>query len=467
MFLPMGKEIKSDADHPTLCLYPFVQISTVPSGFVRPCCYYSKPLGQAGSAAKANVVRDSLKSIWNSPDMSNIRVAMLNGQPLKGCAQCYREDQVGTTSLRQRSFKEWGSHPGVQNALSEARSHAGQITEPIRYLELKPGNLCNLKCRMCSQYDSSQIASELSELAKKHGVPHLVQQSRLMDNYRIEADFDISLMPDWTGLDSFWSEAESLLPHLETVSIAGGEPMILQNVTRFLDRAVKTGHSKHMKVFLASNFTHFKDDFFDVASHFELFEFIASIDGFGETQEYIRFPSKWSVIAKNFRKAKARSVPNRLKVLTNITLQILNVLTVTELLDWIDGLEAEGPAFLQHPYFLNILSHPSYLAIQNLPMKARSIAIDRIESYRTRSLIIKKFPEMSERLDLIVEVLRAPPPSDYAARLREFVKTQSVLDEHRQQSLQQFNPELFQIIQAELSDLFQSDWTQIAQEVSL
>lgn len=416
---------------------------------------------------KANVARDSLKSVWESEDLAAVRRDMMAGRRLVGCSQCYREDRVGTTSLRQRSFKEWGEHPGVRAAVKEARENNGFTTAPIRYFELKPGNLCNLKCRMCNQFDSSKVAAEMRELAEKYKVPGLLTQSRLLDTHHIEADFDISQMPDWSKLDGFWDEADALLPHLETLSIAGGEPMLLQNVTRFLNRAVETGHSKHMKVFLASNFTHFKDDFFDIAGQFELFEFIASVDGFGATQEYIRFPSQWPVIAENFKKAKAKMVPNRLKALTNVTLQILNVMTITELLDWIDELEIDEPHFHQHPYFLNILSHPSYLAIQNLPPKAREIALERFQAFRSRSRILRKFPEMGERFDLISEILKSPPAGDYEIRLREFVKTQSVLDEHRLQSLAQFNPELYGIIQDELKERFGSDWNGVAREASL
>ncbi len=464
-----------EAENKSLCLYPFVQLSTIPSGFVRPCCYYTRflvtenpdPVTGKMDWRKVNVARDSMKSIWESENLAHIRREMIAGNLLPGCNQCYREDRVGTTSLRQRSFKEWGDHPGVQDALKEAKEKKGYTTAPVRYFELKPGNLCNLKCRICNQFDSSKVASEMRELSEKYQVPHLLTQSRLLDKTRIEADFDISQMPDWSKLDAFWEEADTLLPHLETLSIAGGEPMLLHNVTRFLNRAVETGHSKHMKVFLASNFTHFKDGFFDIAGQFELFEFIASVDGYGSTQEYIRYPSEWSVIAENFKKAKAKMVPNRLKALTNITLQILNVMTITELLDWLDELEIDEPHFHQHPYFLNLLSHPSYLAIQNLPPKARVIALERLESYRQRSRILKKFPEMNERIDLITEVLKAPPGADYETRLREFVKTQNVLDEHRSQSLAQFNPELFRIVQDELKDRFQSDWESVAREASL
>lgn len=448
----------------SLCLYPFVQISTIPSGYVRPCCYYTKFLSDG---AKFNVARDPLKKIWNSEDMAAIRRKMLAGEKLPGCNQCYREDQVGTTSLRQRSFKEWGSHPGVQEAMVEAQANNGHIAQPVRYLELKPGNLCNLKCRMCNQFDSSKVAGEMRELATKYGVPHLLTQPRLLDEARIEIDFDISRMPDWSKLGEFWDEAEGLLPNLEVISIAGGEPMLLDNVERFLKRAVATGDSRHIKVFLASNFTHFKDDFFEIAGNFELFEFIASVDGFGATQEYIRYPAKWPVIAENFRKAKSRMVDGRLKALTNITLQMLNVLTVTELLDWLDELDKEAPHFHQHPYFLNILSHPNYLAIQNLPPKARLLAIERFEAYRSRSGILRKFPEMNERLDLIVEVLKAPLAADYELRLKEFVRTQSVLDEHRGQSLKTFSPELFAIVEEELKEKFDRDWETAAAEVAL
>ncbi len=414
-----------------------------------------------------NVNRNSLASVWNSPEMRRIRTEMLAGRKLIGCNQCYQEDRVGATSLRLRSFKEWGHHLGVKNALAESSTENGFITEPVRYLELKPGNLCNLKCRMCNQYDSSKVVSEMRELATKYKVPHLLTQARLLDEQLVEADFDISRMPDWSKLDSFWLEAESLLPHLETVSLAGGEPMLLENVSRFLNRAVETGHSRHMKIFLASNFIHFKDNFFEIASNFELFEFIASVDGYGATQEYIRFPSQWSVVDANFRKAKQRMVPNRLKALTNVTLQMLNVMKFTELLDWHDQLELIDPPYHQHPYFLNILTNPSYLSIENLPPKARTIAIERIEAYRARSVILKKFPEMNERLDLIVSTLSQPPRGDFEDRLREFVKVQAVLDEHRGQDFKSFDPLLFSIIQEELKTSFATDWDTVVREVPL
>ncbi len=456
---------EADPSNKSMCLYPFVQLSTIPSGYVRPCCYYTEFLSDGEK--NFNVARNSLKSVWNSKDLTDIRQQMLEGAPLKGCRQCYREDLVGATSLRQRSFKEWGDHAGVQAAVEQARSKSGHITEPVRYFELKPGNLCNLKCRMCNQYDSSKVVGEMRELSQKYGVPHLLNQARLLDTGRIEADFDVSQMPDWSKLEAFWTEADTLLPHLETISLAGGEPMLLENVTRFLNRAVETGHSRHIKVFLASNFTHFKDDFFEIAGKFELFEFIASVDGFGSTQEYIRFPAKWPVVAENFKKAKARMVPNRLKALTNITLQMLNVMTITDLLDWLDELDLEAPHFHQHPYFLNILSHPEYLAIGNLPPKARLIAIERFEAYAKRSAMLKKFPEMHERIQLVIQTLKLPLARDYEQRLREFVKTQSVLDEHRGQSLEQFNPELYNIVQDELQNRFKSDWKRTAAEVSL
>jgi hypothetical protein len=454
-------------DNKSLCLYPFVQLSTIPSGFIRPCCYYTEFIADGAEGRRMNVNRNSIASVWNSPEVRRIRTEMLAGRKLIGCGQCYQEDRVGTTSLRLRSFKEWGHHPGVKNAIAEAQSGNGSTTEPVRYLELKPGNLCNLKCRMCNQFDSSKVVTEMRELAAKYKVPHLMTQARLLDEQRVEADFDISLMPDWSKLDSFWQEAEALLPHLETVSLAGGEPMLLENVTRFLNRAVETGHSRHMKVFLASNFTHFKDDFFEIASNFELFEFIASVDGFGATQEYIRFPSQWTVVDANFRKAKKRMVPNRLKALTNITLQMLNIMTFTELLDWHDELEQIDPPYHQHPYFLNLLTHPSYLSIENLPPKARAIAIDRIEAHRARSVILKKFPEMNERLDLIVATLRQSPRPDYEDRLREFVKVQAVLDEHRGQDFKSFDPLLYSIIQEELKTTFDTDWDSVVREVSL
>ena len=87
---------------------------------------------------------------------------MYKGEKLSACDICYRD---GIASMRQRSVNEYKNDREVLNRVSETLDNNGHSDKTPKRLELKPNNLCNLKCVMCNSYDSSQIAKELKALA--------------------------------------------------------------------------------------------------------------------------------------------------------------------------------------------------------------------------------------------------------------------------------------------------------------
>ena len=56
------EEIKNSK---TFCFYPYLQLSTVPSGFLKPCCFYEDVLTDANDT-KLKVDKNNLESVWNS-----------------------------------------------------------------------------------------------------------------------------------------------------------------------------------------------------------------------------------------------------------------------------------------------------------------------------------------------------------------------------------------------------------------
>jgi hypothetical protein len=58
-----------------------------------------------------------------------------------------------------------------------------------------------------------------------------------------------------------------------------------------------------------------------------------------------------------------------------------NILSFTDVLDWIETLALEQPHFYQYPYSINILFKPRFLNIDILPLSVREIAIERINAW--------------------------------------------------------------------------------------
>ncbi len=115
-----------------------------------------------GNGFPLRVPEQSIQDIWRSEYMGKVRRDMLDGVPLAECAACYRTEKGGGTSYRMASNRRWLPEVSVVDG---GRPNTGALTAhptaaPIS-LQLMPGNVCNLSCRMCSPNFSSRIATDL------------------------------------------------------------------------------------------------------------------------------------------------------------------------------------------------------------------------------------------------------------------------------------------------------------------
>jgi hypothetical protein len=177
--------------------------------------------------------------------------------------------------------------------------------------------------------------------------------------------------------------------------------------------------------------------------HFKQFELIASIDGIEKVNDYCRFPSKWSQVSANYLKAKQLmgDHPN-IKILINVTVSLLNVMNLDSLLYWIDDLSKAYPYYYEWPYNLNVIWGPEDQRIENLPTHLKELAISRLNKYKQDSIVLKEFPELSEKVDLIIRELSKPTTPVEDKLLDEFVMRVSVLNEHRGVKLVDYIPDL-------------------------
>jgi len=141
----------------TLCVFAWRQVHVTPIGVVKPCCIFDKPLlNENGKTIRINDA--SIEEIWNSKAFKEIRTKMIKGEEISGCIKCYEEEKISNTSDRIRTNKNSGLLPEV---LKEIKPD-GSIDQLPTLINLKIGNVCNLKCRMCQPLDSCMVDSEFS-----------------------------------------------------------------------------------------------------------------------------------------------------------------------------------------------------------------------------------------------------------------------------------------------------------------
>jgi hypothetical protein len=175
---------------------------------------------------------------------------------------------------------------------------------------------------------------------------------------------------------------------------------------------------------------------------FKEFELIASIDGFGLVNNYCRFPSKWEQVSTNYSKAKQLMANGNVKILMNVTVNLLNVMNLDSLLTWIETQAVEYPYYSKWPYNINLIFYPVDQRINSLPQIERDITIERLEKYKLTSKIIKEFPELVHKIDLVINELKTPYTKNDDCELKRFVDRAKILDKHRGISIVNYIPDL-------------------------
>lgn len=148
------------AENKAFCALPWVHLAVFPEGSVKLCCVARSSVHDGGDPLSLN--EHPLEEIWNSAYMRGVRRDMLAGKHVADCSACYVAEKTGHTSRRVESNVRWAAELGPLFdeliAQSQQQDH-GVAAAPV-YYQLMPGNLCNLKCRMCFPVFSSQIEKD-------------------------------------------------------------------------------------------------------------------------------------------------------------------------------------------------------------------------------------------------------------------------------------------------------------------
>jgi MoaA/NifB/PqqE/SkfB family radical SAM enzyme len=421
-----------DKDNKSFCAVPFVSTMVNTDTTIRYCCMvkgaYNKIKKPDGTfySCKDNFIKEA----WNSQDMKDIRLAMIDGKRIEGCTVCYDQEANGRTSNRQHSIQEWNWRLGrehLNRLIAEAVDNNGHLDSDPVYLDLRLGNLCNLKCRMCNPWNSSQIVKEHADLVANS--PEYGEVWR-----KTFGKFPVTVMDDqqWFDHDILWDQVISLIPTLKKVYMTGGEPTLIKNNFKFMQACIDQGR-KDIVLFFNTNCTNINKKFLELIAQFDQVNINASMDGIGIVNEYIRAPSDWKLISENIE--KLAQMPN-VNLGVTPTIQVYNVFDIVNMLEWVEDLNKKYNKQIFIDFLVN--HHPHHLAVRILDDDMRKTALDMIRSYDATT----HSSQTVNSLNGIIGLLQQPRISDWEEQIQRFKVYTNALDQERDQSISNIDSRL-------------------------
>lgn len=350
--------MEGESISPTFCVVPWTQIATNSMGAYRVCCNatQAKNLIRNEAGVSLRVQTASAEEVWNSPTYRKIRAQMLDGERPEMCERCFREEDSGVQSARQ-NWNQQGP-PVAPKSIAPL---------DVKIIDLRLGNLCNLKCRMCNPYSSSQWVADWNELA---GTAELTPSTplSLAELQRIR---DV----DWPQDPKSWQHLNEVLNSVEEIYLTGGEPFLSLEQSRLLTRLIEQGRASSVILRYNTNLTTLPERLVSLWKHFKLIRLNISFDGQGELSDYIRYPSRWNELEANFKnliQLKKEGLPLELTIHT--TVQMYNITRLHQ-----------SVAYFWNQYqmvpYMNLLNHPHCLNIRVLPESLKTKALNNLQPY--------------------------------------------------------------------------------------
>jgi MoaA/NifB/PqqE/SkfB family radical SAM enzyme len=339
--------------HDKFCVLPWVSLEASPIGTVRPCCLADDEIiDNAGN--KFELATADFADIQNSDHMRGLREAFLAGKKPQTCRKCWNEERSGRTSKRMHTLDRLKHVLADESWSTDAK--------PLMFLDLKLGNICNLKCRICGSWSSSQFASEeISWLPKEEQ-----KSSHAYQMLRAGA---------WPKENTqFWTQIDSVLTDIRYIEFTGGEPFMIDQHFDMLQGIVDRGIANQVEIHYNTNGTLFPDRGPDIWKHFKTVEIAFSIDDVGNRFEYQRTNADWAVVLDNITSFQylQSQMPN-LQLQCCTTVNVFNVRYLNEVAHWI--------ALQKFDFvYWNMMHDAWYFSIATLPDTAKTLIIAHLES---------------------------------------------------------------------------------------
>lgn len=359
--------------HSKFCVLPWISLEASPIGSVRPCCLADDEI-TTDTGEKFDLNTADLGEVQRSQYMKNLRREFLDGKQPRTCRKCWNEERAGRTSKRMHTLDRL-KHMVTDETWTED-------AKPLMFLDLKLGNICNLKCRICGSWSSSTFAAE--------------ELNYLGQNEDKKSSFHYTMLKKgaWPRENpTFWTQIDELVEGIRYIEFTGGEPFMIQEHFDLLRRIVDRGIAGDVEIHYNTNGTQYPADAESIWRYFKHVEIAFSIDDVGARFEYQRSGADWREVNANidrFREMRARNKNISLQVCS--TINVFNVMYLEDLANWIDH---QGFDFV----YWNMMHEAYYFSVGTLPESAKIVVRQRLQAAQVSERHRQEFDRVVEFID--------------------------------------------------------------------
>lgn len=308
---------------------------------------------------------ESPEDYFNSDIVKSVRESIANGKWHSGCKVCQEQQEAGLESDR-KTFNR--SILGKQQDAHEwYKEHTDEFN--LKWLDYRPGNLCNLKCRMCSPSNSSLIAKET------------------IANPDLKRWTDDSL--DVTESDLLPAIAnDTTFRNLSFLKLLGGEPTIDPQIQKLLDWVTSNDYAKNLHLRYTTNATNVNPNWVKAVKQFKDCKIQLSLDGAGPTYNYVRTGANWEKIRENILKMPDL-IPNIAGMGVNIVWSWYLCFTVQDWLPELKNLQDELKWKHNVQLDFNVIdaTAPKRITVRNLTEEFKTVVAEQLKELKNKDIL--------------------------------------------------------------------------------
>jgi organic radical activating enzyme len=320
---------------------------------------------------KYKLANTSLTEIQNSRAMKTLREDFLAGKKPQNCRRCWNEERAGRTSKRMHTLDR------LKHMIDADVSWTTDAM-PLMFLDLKLGNICNLKCRICGSWSSSQFAAE---------------EIKFNRSEETRGSFAYQMLKDgaWPRESAeFWTDLDRHLDNIRYIEFTGGEPFMIKEHFQLLQKLVDTGRAAQVEIHYNTNGTQYPEEGEAIWKHFKQVEIALSIDDVEERFEYQRSNAVWAdVVANTERFRQLRSRNSNITLQACCTINVFNVYYLETVAQWL----------IQQKFdfiYWNMMHDAYYFSISTLPESAKAAITKQLTRADVPANILSEFVSAAE-----------------------------------------------------------------------
>tara|TARA_X000000950_G_scaffold269582_1_gene348403 strand:+ start:2276 stop:3568 length:1293 start_codon:yes stop_codon:yes gene_type:complete len=299
------------------CALPYTHMAIEANGDIRPCCVGEKFKG-------LNIKNKTIDEVLNDPQRQKFIDVFDKSMKSSLCNACWKDN--AKHSMRVQASTKFDV---IQDTINAMENKTSQRTRSLKWLEIKPGNRCNLKCRICGVHNSSQWSKDEYQYRFDHGLTD--------KKFKDSTEFEYTSSCDWIDNKEFWTDVKSF-KEISTIHFMGGEPFMVLEHFNMLEKIIQDKDIDNTNIIIRynTNGTYMPNKKqLDIWKQFNRVILSISIDDIGERFEYQRSLAKWNEVRNNLidYKKLGRGT-NKFDAVLDPCVSIFNVW-------WVDQIEKE------------------------------------------------------------------------------------------------------------------------------